>query len=114
MTTNTVDPWGTSIRGNTTVVHLNLDGDIIAVQLDALDKSLTANYPIWIQERIAIMKMGEEGVTYKAFGGYKLNKLFFIMVLTKKETKELNKLIGEQYGTNARKESKAKGSENSR
>ena len=87
------------------IAHLNLDGELLAIQRDALTTALTQNIPLWARERVAVMKIGNEGDTFPSFGGYIVNRTFFIICTSRAEDKELLKLIGEQHGTNARKKS---------
>lgn len=90
-------------------VHLK-NGEITAVQILDYKDALTTNFPQFIQERIAILKIAEPKTFVVGVMGTKINSEYAILTITPSETKKINKLLGEQNGTNAGKESKTKSS----
>jgi len=76
-------------------IHLTKDGGIEAVQRDKEPAFLREEFPKWIQERVALVKMLEVGEAVETpFAAMYVNPKYIIMWINKKELTEIGKLIG--------------------
>lgn len=76
-------------------IHLTKDGGIESIQRDKEPAFLRKEFPEWIQERVALVKMLEVGeLVEDPFAAMHVNPLYIIMWLNKKELTEIGKLIG--------------------
>ena len=83
-------------KGYTAVaIHLTKEGDIESVQRDKEPAFLRKEFPKWIQERVAMVRMLDLGETIEdPFAAMYVNNLYILMWLNKKEHTEIGKLIG--------------------
>jgi len=82
-------------------VHLK-DGEIYAVQCLDYAGALTSNFPEFILEKVAILKMVESGTFVTGVMGSKVNPEYLILTVYPYQAKKLMKLTGEQNGADAR------------
>lgn len=76
-------------------IHLDTDGEIKAVQRDKEPAFLHKDFPKWVCERVAMVKMLDVGESVEdPFAAMHINPLYIIMWLNKKELTEIGKLIG--------------------
>lgn len=79
---------------NVVTVHLDDGGNITSVQRAKEPQYISGDYPKWLKERVALVKManiGEMVVTLKAL---KISQQYIILYLSKKELTEVGKLLG--------------------
>jgi hypothetical protein len=86
--------FGGKAKKNVVVVHLNDEGNISAIQRSLEPQYVTGNYPVWLRERVALLKMADQGVTLKDIQAYKVNPYYYLLHLTKKELTEIGKMLG--------------------
>jgi hypothetical protein len=84
-------------EGSMVVVHLDLSGEIERVQRRTKPRELYSNYPDWLLERVAFIKMTNNPSKLSAI---KVQDTYFMVWLTRKEYTQLGKLIRNQDGTN--------------
>lgn len=83
-------------KGYTAVaIHLTSEGEIEAVQRDKEPAFLRKEFPKWIRERVAMIKILDvgEGIE-EPFAAMHINPSYIIMWVNKKELTEIGKLIG--------------------
>jgi hypothetical protein len=86
--------FGGKATQNVVAVHLDQEGNISAIQRSVEPQYITENYPVWLRERVALVKIAEEGTMVKDIKALKVNSHYILLHLTKKELTEIGKLLG--------------------
>jgi hypothetical protein len=91
-----------SFEGKAVAVHLNPWGDIDLVQRDKEPQGLYSNYPDWMVERVALIKMANDrdGQLYRDLNAMRVNESYFILWLNRSELIQIGKLIRKLNGNN--------------
>ena len=76
------------------VVHLDDTGNITAVQREKEPQYIYGDYPKWLRERVALLRMleGEGDVIH--LKGLKVNSKYIYLNSTKEELAEVGKILG--------------------
>lgn len=90
-------------EGSVVTVHINPWGEIDLAQREKHPQGLYSNYPDWMIERVAFIKMAneEDGHVNENLKVVKVNASYFMMWVNRSELIQLGKLIRKQNGTNA-------------
>jgi hypothetical protein len=82
-------------KGTALAIHLTRDGEIESVQRDKEPAFLRKEFPKWVQERVALVKMLDKGdMIDKPFPALYVNPAYILLWVNKKELTEIGKLIG--------------------
>ena len=79
---------------NTVVVHLDNTGNITSIQRAKEPQYIRGNFPSWLRERVALLRMLEGKGGSVHLKGYKVNPNYLFLDVTKKELTEVGKLLG--------------------
>jgi hypothetical protein len=86
--------FGGEATKSVVAVHLDMDGNISAIQRSQEPQYITENYPVWLRERVALIRMAEAGTIIKDIKALKVNSNYYLLHLSKKEHTEIGKLLG--------------------
>ena len=76
------------------VVHLDDTGNIISIQREKEPQYIRGNYPSWLRERVALLRMLDGKGDLVHLKGFKVNPNYIFLDVTKKELTEVGKLLG--------------------
>ena len=76
------------------VVHLDDTGNITSIQREKEPQYIRGNYPSWLRERIALLRMLDGKGDLVHLKGFKVNPNYIFLGVTKKELTEVGKLLG--------------------
>lgn len=79
---------------NVITVHLDDDGNITSVQRAKEPQYISGDYPKWLKERVALVKMADIGKMVVTLKAIKITSQYIILYLSKKELTEVGKLLG--------------------
>ena len=79
---------------NVITVHLDDEGNITSVQRAKEPQYISGDYPKWLKERVALVKMTNIGEMVLALKAMKITSQYIILYLSKKELTEIGKLLG--------------------
>ena len=100
----------TTSANNVVTVHLDDEGNITSLQRAREPQYISGEYPKWLKERVALVKMADIGKMVIALKALKITSQYILLYLSKKELTEIGKLLGTYHGSNTGKESKTKSS----
>lgn len=75
-------------------VHLDGEGNITSIQREKEPQYISGDYPKWLRERVALIKLIEGNNSAISLKAMKINPQYFILYLSKKELTEVGKLLG--------------------
>jgi hypothetical protein len=76
------------------VVHLDDMGNITSIQREKEPQYIRGDYPSWLRERIALLRMLDGKGDLVHLKGFKVNPNYIFLDVTKKELTEVGKLLG--------------------
>jgi len=76
------------------VVHLDDTGNINSIQREKEPQYISGDYPKWLRERVALLRMLDERGDLVHLKGFKVNQNYIFLNVTKKELTEVGKLLG--------------------
>ena len=79
---------------NVVTVHLDDEGNITSLQRAKEPQYISGDYPKWLRERVALVKMADIGKMVVTLKAIKITSQYIILYLSKKELTEIGKLLG--------------------
>jgi hypothetical protein len=79
---------------NVVTVHLDDEGNITSLQRAKEPQYISGDYPKWLKERVALVKMADIGKMVDTLKALKITSQYIILYLSKKELTEVGKLLG--------------------
>jgi hypothetical protein len=79
---------------NVVTVHLDDEGNISSLQRAKEPQYISGDYPKWLRERVALVKMADIGKMVVTLKAIKITSQYIILYLSKKELTEVGKLLG--------------------
>lgn len=80
------------------IVHLDAEGNKITALQRSQEPQYIINdkgtYPKWLHERVALLKIAEEGTVIIGIRAIKVNPSYFMLRLSKKEHAEIGQILG--------------------
>lgn len=84
----------TTYATNVVTVHLDDEGNITSLQRAKEPQYISGDYPKWLRERVALVKMADIGKMVVTLKAIKITSQYIILYLSKKELTEVGKLLG--------------------